>query len=363
MTSPPPTDAADYVSPRHQPMRFAEFVIVIASLMALTALATSMMLAVLAEIGKTFGVDVTKTQSVLTAFFVGFSVGQFVVGPVSDRFGRRAVLLGGVTLYLVATVLCVLAQSFETLLVARCLQGLGVAAPRVITISVVRDCYSGRRMASVMSLAMTALMVIPVVAPAFGQVVVLALPWRWIFVFLGLYGLLVMAWMYLRLPETLAPENKRSLQPLSILGAVWQALTTRRTLGYMLATGVTQGFAAGDALCGTAGDGRAARHGQLFHRRLRHRSRSHVVRPVSQFAAGRPLRHAAVVARRRRCGHAAVDRCCCCSPAPMRSASSATRSSCACATRCSWPPRRTSTPWRWSRRAASPAPPRRCSAR
>ena len=241
MTSPPPTDAADYVSPRHQPMSFTEFVIVIASLMALTALATSMMLAVLAEIGKTFGVDVTKTQSVLTAFFVGFSVGQFVVGPVSDRFGRRAVLLGGVTLYLVATVLCVLAQSFETLLVARGLQGLGVAAPRVITISVVRDCYSGRRMASVMSLAMTALMVIPVVAPAFGQVVVLALPWRWIFVFLGLYGLLVMAWMYVRLPETLAPENKRSLQPLSILGAVWQALTTRRTLGYMLATGFTQG--------------------------------------------------------------------------------------------------------------------------
>jgi DHA1 family bicyclomycin/chloramphenicol resistance-like MFS transporter len=242
MTPPPPTDAATYVSSRHQPMSFAEFVIVIASLMALIALATSMMLAVLAEIGRTFGVETTRTQSVLTAFFVGFSVGQFVVGPVSDRFGRRAVLIGGVTLYLVATVLCVLAQSFETLLIARVMQGLGVAAPRVITVSVVRDCYSGRRMASVMSLAMTALMVVPVVAPAFGQLVVLALPWRWIFVFLALYGVLVMAWMYLRLPETLAPENKRSLQPLSILSAARQALTTRQSLGYMLATGVAQGF-------------------------------------------------------------------------------------------------------------------------
>ena len=90
MTSPPPTDAADYVSPRHQPMSFAEFVMLMATVMALTSLATSMMLAVLAEIGKTFGVDVTSTQSVLTAFFVGFSVGQFVVGPISDRFGRRA---------------------------------------------------------------------------------------------------------------------------------------------------------------------------------------------------------------------------------------------------------------------------------
>jgi len=242
MTTSIPTDAAHYVSPRHQPMRFAEFVILLAGLMALTALATSMMLAVLAEIGRTFGVETTSTQSVLTAFFVGFSVGQFVVGPVSDRFGRRAVLLGGVTLYLVATVLCVLAQSFETLLLARFLQGLGVAAPRVITISVVRDCYSGRRMASVMSLAMTALMVIPVVAPAFGQLVVLALPWRWIFVVLGLYGLVIMSWMYLRLPETLAPENKRSLQLMSILSAARQALTTRQTLGYMLATGCTQGF-------------------------------------------------------------------------------------------------------------------------
>jgi DHA1 family bicyclomycin/chloramphenicol resistance-like MFS transporter len=241
MTTPPTIDAADHISPRHQPMSFGEFVIIVASLMALVSLATSMMLAVLAEIGRTFGIEPAKTQSVLTAFFVGFSVGQFVVGPVSDRFGRRPVLLGGVILYLAATVLCIAAPSFETLLIARFLQGLGVAAPRVITISVVRDCYSGRRMAGVMSLAMTALMVIPVIAPTLGQAVVLALPWRWIFVFLGLYGLVAMAWMYMRLPETLAPDNKRSLQPMSILSAVWQALSTRRTLGYMLATGCTQG--------------------------------------------------------------------------------------------------------------------------
>jgi DHA1 family bicyclomycin/chloramphenicol resistance-like MFS transporter len=223
-------------------MSFAEFVILIATVMALTSLATSMMLAVLAEIGKTFGVDVTATQSVLTAFFIGFSVGQFVVGPISDRYGRRPVLLGCLALYLVASVLCVVSPSLETLLIARLLQGAGAAAPRVITLSVVRDCYSGRRMASVMSLAMTALMVIPVIAPTLGQVVVLVAPWRWIFVFLTLYGVVAMAWMYLRLPETLAPEHRRSLQPLVILDAVRQALTTRRTLGYMLATGISQGL-------------------------------------------------------------------------------------------------------------------------
>lgn len=242
MNAPLPTDAADYVSPRHQPMSFAEFVMLIAGVMALTALATSMMLAVLTEIGKSFDVDVTVTQSVLTAFFIGFSIGQFAIGPFSDRFGRRPALLGGLALYLVASALCVISPSLETLLIARFMQGLGAAAPRVVTISVIRDCYSGRRMASVMSLAMTVLMVIPVVAPTFGQLVVLAAPWRWIFVFLALYGIVAMAWTYLRLPETLAPENKRSLQPLAILDAVRQALTTRRTLGYMLATGVTQGL-------------------------------------------------------------------------------------------------------------------------
>jgi MFS transporter, DHA1 family, multidrug resistance protein len=242
MTSPPPTDAATYVSPRHQPMSFAEFVLLMATVMALTSLAVSMMLAVLAEIGKTFGVDTTSTQSVLTAFFVGFSVGQFVIGPVSDRYGRRAVLLGCLAIYLIASALCVVSPTLETLLAARCVQGLGAAAPRVITVSVVRDCYSGRRMASVMSLAMTVLMVVPVIAPTIGQIIVLAAPWRWIFVFLTLYGVVATAWLYLRLPETLAPENRRSLQPSAIADAVRQVLTTRQTLGYMLAMGVGQGL-------------------------------------------------------------------------------------------------------------------------
>jgi DHA1 family bicyclomycin/chloramphenicol resistance-like MFS transporter len=242
MTAQSDTQAENYVSPVHQPMGFAEFVTVIASLMALTALATSAMLPVLVEIARDFALPATNGgQAVLTTFFAGFSIGQLVIGPISDRFGRRVILLWGLVLYIAASLFCVLTQSFEMLLVARFIQGLGAASPRVMTISIVRDCYSGRRMATVMSLAMMVLMTVPVVAPVLGQIIVLFAPWRWIFACLMVYGAAVMLWMVLRMPETLAVERRRTLEPAQILDGIRQAMTNRQTLGYMIATGGSQG--------------------------------------------------------------------------------------------------------------------------
>ena len=127
-------------------MGFPEFVIVIASIMALNPLAMDMMLPALPNIGSTFQiVPANRPQEVLSTFLIGFGVGQFVMGPLSDRFGRRPVLLGGMTVYFVASVLAISAPSFETLLLARTLQGLGTSATRVIATSIVRDCYAGRQ--------------------------------------------------------------------------------------------------------------------------------------------------------------------------------------------------------------------------
>lgn len=236
------TQATNYVSPVHQPMGFVEFVIIIASLMAITSLATSTMLPVLAEIPRDLGIlSANSGQAILTAFFVGFSIGQLIIGPISDRFGRRIVLLSGLCFYIFASLLCVLTQSFEMLLVARFIQGLGAASPRVMTISIVRDCYVGQRMATVMSLAMTALMVIPVIAPGIGQIIAFFAPWRWIFVFLMVYGAAIFIWTILRLPETLAVDRRRSLQPAQIIDGIKQALSNRQTLGYLIATGGSQG--------------------------------------------------------------------------------------------------------------------------
>src|SRR6201988_3034641 len=227
---------------KHLPMGFSEFVVLIAVIMALNPLAMDMMMPALPNIGSAFHIDVANhLQMVLSAFLIGFRVGQFVIGPLSDSFGRRPVLLGGMVLYAIASVLAIAAPSFETLLLARALEGLGTSATRVIATSIVRDCYAGRRMASVMSLAMMVFISVPIIAPSFGQAIMLLTQWRGIFIVLMLYGVLALIWSGLRMPETLPVSERKSLAIRDVLGAFRQTVTNRQTLGYALAAGGVQG--------------------------------------------------------------------------------------------------------------------------
>ncbi|MCB1412940.1 MAG: multidrug effflux MFS transporter [Xanthobacteraceae bacterium] len=236
------TNANAWVSATHRPMGFPEFVAIVASIIALNPLAMDVMLPALPHIGASFGIsDGNTLQSVLSAFLLGFGVGQFVIGPLSDRYGRRPVLLGGMVLYGAASVLALLAPSFETLLLARVLQGLGTAATRVIATSIVRDCYAGRRMASVMSLVMMIFVAVPIIAPSFGQAVMAVTDWRGIFVVLMAYGLLALAWSVLRLPETLPESERKPLTARQVFDSFRQTLTNRQTLGYAVAAGGVQG--------------------------------------------------------------------------------------------------------------------------
>ncbi len=161
-----------------------------------------------------------------------------MIGPLSDRYGRRPVLIGGMIVYGIASMLTLVAPSFETLLLARALQGLSTAATRVIATSVVRDCYAGRRMASVMSLAQMIFISVPVLAPSLGQLVMLAShEWHSVFAVLLAAGLIVLGWTAWRLPETLAEENRKSLAVRDVLGYFRETVTNRQTLGYALAAG------------------------------------------------------------------------------------------------------------------------------
>jgi DHA1 family bicyclomycin/chloramphenicol resistance-like MFS transporter len=129
-----------------------------------------------------------------------------------------------------------MAPNFELFLAARALQGLGAGATRVVAMAVVRDLTEGRRMAQVMSMAMTIFMVVPIVAPSIGQLILFVAPWRWIFGGLLLYALVIAAWSMWRLPETLRPENHTPFRPRAIAGAYATVLRNRQTVGYMIAS-------------------------------------------------------------------------------------------------------------------------------
>ncbi len=243
------TSANGWVSATHRPMGFREFVAIVAAIMALNPLAMDLMLPGLPDVAKAFHIsNINHAQAVLSVFLTGFGAGQFIIGPLADRFGRRPVLLGGLVLYGIASLLAIVAPSFETLLLARALQGVSTAAARVIATSIVRDCYSGRRMASVMSLAMMIFISVPVIAPSFGQAIMLAAEWHGIFIVLLVYGVLTLSWVIIRLPETLPVSERKSLAVREVAKNFLQTIRNRQTFGYALAAGSVQGILFGYVL-------------------------------------------------------------------------------------------------------------------
>jgi MFS transporter, DHA1 family, multidrug resistance protein len=209
-----------------------EFIALVAALMASNALAIDAMLPALPAIGDALGVDEdNRRQLVITSYLLGFGVAQLFWGPLSDRFGRKWLIAGGMLLYSLFAIAAGLASSFALLLAARMLQGVAAAATRVLVVAVVRDRYQGSGMAQVMSLAMIVFMIVPVLAPAFGQGVLAIGEWRHIFIGLGLYGAFLALWTLVRLPETLAPDLRRPLSLGHIGEAVWTTLSTRQSIG------------------------------------------------------------------------------------------------------------------------------------
>ena len=220
---------------------FAEFVALTAALMSTQALAIDAMLPAFPAITRAFAVaSENHGQWLVTAYMGGLGLGQLFWGPVSDRLGRRPVLLTGLALYIVAALLCGLSQSFAVLLGWRFLHGLSAASMTVVR-SVIRDRYSGRHMARVMSLTFVIFLTIPMVAPSLGQLILALGAWRGIFIACSAFGALVWVWALLRLPETLHPEYRMTLTPAHVTAAVRLVLGNRLSLGYACAMTVMFG--------------------------------------------------------------------------------------------------------------------------
>ncbi|GBD40772.1 Bicyclomycin resistance protein [bacterium HR39] len=195
------------------------FVVLLAGLMSISAMTTDINLPAVPAIAADFGAPVDSAQLTVTLFFVGFGAGQLVVGPLSDRTGRRPVLLGGLALFTATSLLCALAPSLEALLALRTLQGAFAAAAPVLGRAVVRDLFAGARMARVMSFAMAIFVSAPLVAPSLGAALMELGGWRSIFLFLALYGTLTALAAQRWLPETLPCPDPDAFSPRRILGA------------------------------------------------------------------------------------------------------------------------------------------------
>ena len=224
-----------------KPLSNGEFIALMALLMSLTAMSIDIMLPALPEIGATLGVGTaTNLPLVVSVFMFGAAVGQLVWGPLADRYGRRRPLLAGLALFAAATSIAITAQDFPQLLAARFVQGIGGSVGRIIVTAIVRDLFEGRRMASIMSTVMMVFILVPILAPAVGQIIILFGTWRWIFGVLLGAALMAFTWSGLRLPETqpaLVPGARRH----TVGEAMRLVVGNRVTLGYGIASGFVFG--------------------------------------------------------------------------------------------------------------------------
>jgi DHA1 family bicyclomycin/chloramphenicol resistance-like MFS transporter len=219
------------------PISFVEFVCLTAGLMAITALAIDIMLPALPEIGSAFGVsNENDRQLIVVLYMAGFAAGQIFFGPLSDHYGRKPVLMLGLAVFIAGTVGALWAGSFETLLAARLVQGIGAASPRIIAIAVVRDLYAGRQMARVMSFAMMVFITIPVLAPSVGQALIHIGNWHWIFFVLLVMACAAALWSGIRLPETALPALGVE-RPMTLRQSFFAAVLDPQTAGYGAAGG------------------------------------------------------------------------------------------------------------------------------
>lgn len=211
--------------------------LLLGGLTATPPLAMDMYLPALPEVTRSLHAPAATVQLTLTACLAGMAFGQLVVGPMSDRWGRRRPLLVGLAVYIVATALCAFAPTVELLVACRLVQGLAGAAGIVIARAVARDLYDGVAMARFFSTLMLISGVAPIVAPLIGGQVLRITDWRGVFVVLTVVGVLLTAVVWAKLPETLPPAERHGGGVGEALGSMRRLLADRAFTGYTLAGG------------------------------------------------------------------------------------------------------------------------------
>ncbi len=198
-----------------------EFIALLAMMLASVAFSIDAMLPALPQIAAELSPDHPQSASlILSMFLLGLGVGTFFTGPLSDAYGRKRVIVSGSVLFIAGAAIAWASSMLEMVLLARVLQGLGAAAPRVVSNAIARDRFAGRQMAQVMSVVMMVFVLVPAVAPLLGAAIIAVAGWRAIFVAFIAFAVIFTLWMLVRLPETLAVENRRPIRLRLMLAAV-----------------------------------------------------------------------------------------------------------------------------------------------
>jgi len=219
-----------------------EFIALMASLMSVVALAIDALLPALDVIGLAVNTQTpTENQLIITMIFLGLGIGPLIFGPLSDNLGRKPVVYFGFILFLLASFICVSAETIEYMIAGRILQGIGLSAPRTISIAIIRDQYQGDPMARIMSFVTVVFLLVPIVAPAIGKLVLDHFDWQSIFLMQLWCSGAVALWFWKRQPETLAPNNKRTLRFQDYIHGLGEVFKQPKTMGYTLISGLVFG--------------------------------------------------------------------------------------------------------------------------
>jgi len=213
-----------------------EFLALMAAASATAAISIDAMLPAFSDVREYLGLppDSSSVALIVTVFFAGLGIGQFVYGPLADRFGRKPVFMAGLLLYVVAGFATTLATSLGWLLVGRFFWGLGAAGPRIVSQALLRDRFRGDALARAMAIIVTVFLIVPTLAPVLGQALLQLGSWRYTFAVGPVFGLIVALWST-RLTESLKPAERRPIDLRSLARTVGVILMTRRTLGNALA--------------------------------------------------------------------------------------------------------------------------------
>ncbi len=219
-----------------------EFVTLMAFLMSIVALAIDAILPALDIIGAAVGITRSKdNQLLITMIFLGLGIGQLLFGPLSDSLGRKPIVFMGFGVFIIASYMCIYATTLEMMVAGRILQGVGLSAPRTISIAIVRDSYSGDYMARIMSFITVVFILVPVIAPAMGKFVLDHYNWEAIFYIQLFFSVIVSIWFWIRQPETLLKSQRIGLTTHIFTDGFRELMKYKRTMGFTIISGFITG--------------------------------------------------------------------------------------------------------------------------